>query len=848
MNYHEKNNDKSIKIISASKSQEQNNEIAKILENINITPILTKSGKETIELAANNYFPLICIDSEIDDINLNEIPSIINSSKKNLKTIFLIFIHKDNSGLIPQFKKNGYEDFLIKPIDKNSFSARIETLLKLSRLENTLARAVKFIQAKEKSSTDLKNISHDIIIQWGRLETLGRLTSGIMHEITTPVQYLTDNLNFLDNSFPLVLKSLNKFFEFIETAKKGGINKDLLEDIEKNLIDSDIDYLKTEIPEAVKQSLGGIEKITTILLSIRNMARQIVNEKVSSDINKIVENAVILTKNIWKNCADLQTDLKKDLPPLQCEPGAISQVIVNLIVNAVHAVEENTEKKDHIIKVETQLENNNILIKVSDTGKGIPQNIIKKIFDPFFTTKKIEKGTGQGLAISKTIAEKHKGSLSVLSNPESMTVFTLSLPINSEINLRPEKQEPQNLIKSVKPDKTPVILFVDEDKDMLKSLNRMLKQKEKQWTLLFADSAKKALLIMEKKPADIIISEYNMNEINGYELLKTIKEKFPQTDRIILSGETDEDKIIKAVPIAHQFIYKPVNSTKLDKLLTRTIAMKNILKDKNLRITISRLDSLPSLPSIYNSIVKELNSSVSSTKKIGEIISKDPSMTSKILQLINSGFFYLPSKISKPEDAVVILGTDVVKSLVLNLEIFSKMKLPNYFKKFQNDLHEHSMAAAKTAKEIALMEGLSDFCADQAFMAGLIHDCGKLILASNFPDDYKLVLENFGSLSQESIEKEKEIFKASHEIVGAFLMGVWGLPLEIIEAILYHHNPSASSDNEFTVTSAVYAANIIELEKAGFLHSDFENAFDEKYFDRIKIYDRPKIWREKFLS
>ncbi|MGM0419270.1 MAG: HDOD domain-containing protein, partial [Thermodesulfobacteriota bacterium] len=719
-------------------------------------------------------------------------------------------------------------------------------LIKLNKLENTLARAVKYIQTEGKSSTDLRNIPEDIIIQWGRLETLGRLTSGIMHEITTPVQYVTDNMSFLDESFPTIINALDKFSEITNEAKEKGVDKNLISKGESVLNDPDLEYLKNEIPQAVKQSLNGIEKITGILLSVRAISRENLLEKVSSDINKIVENAVLITKSIWQNSADLKTELSSDIPMTVCQPGALNQVLVNLIVNAAHAVEENRSEKDHFIKIETGIKNRFVFIKVSDSGAGIPEKIINKIFNPFFTTKKIEKGTGQGLAIVKTIVEKHGGKISVSSKPQKGTEFTIEIPAKTEEEEKTETKE--SLLETAPQDEKPLILFVDQNWDMLKSLKRMLKSMEKEWNLAFTQTGENALKIMDKTPADIVVTEYQMKHMSGYNLLKEVKNKFPQTDRIILSGETDEKKIMKTVSIAHQFISKPVNGEKLKKVLKRTIAMRNILKNKHLRKTISRLDSLPSVPSIYREIIEELNSTSSSTKKIGDIISKDPSMTSKTLQVINSGFFYLPSKISKPSEAVVLLGIDIVKALVLNVEIFSKLRLPNFFKKFQSLHYSHSMGTANTAKDIAVSEGLSLFKADQAFMAGLIHDCGKLILASNFPEDYRKVIENTEKNSSSFEVEENSVFGVGHDTAGAFLMGVWGLPLEIIEAILYHHRPSESSDKEFDITAAVHCANIVELAKEDRLNLDFEDAFDLNFIKRLGIEDRIEKWREKFIE
>ncbi|MDY0131761.1 MAG: HDOD domain-containing protein [Desulforegulaceae bacterium] len=840
--------EKTVKIISLIKSDKEKAEIEDFLNSKNIFGFFTDSSEELIQLASKTDFSIIFVDSKTDQISIKELPEKINSSKTNFKAIFSILLNKDNSNLIPEFKKYGYENFLIKPLDKNLFLSTLDTLLKLSKAETMVAKTIKHIKSERKKILDIKDISQDTLIEWGRLETIGKLTSGIMHEIATPVQYIADNMSFLNKSLPIIFESLTSFSKFIESAKKGKINEKTIYDAEKSAKKQDLDYLKDEVPQALKQSIDGIEKITAILLSIRNISRQVVHQAVSSDINKIIENAVTITKSKWKNSAELETSFKNNLPLIKCQPGEISQVIINLIINAVHAIEENTERKNHLIKIKTSLENNLLKIKVSDSGKGIPKNIINKIFNPFFTTKKINKGTGQGLSISKAIIERHNGKLSVSSNPEFGTVFTITLPAITETQKSEPKKESKSLLMKSKPDEKPLIFFVDEDKNILKSLQRMLKSNENQWDLHFFDSTKTALEFMEKKPADIIITEYKMKEINGNEFLKEIKKRFPHTDRVLLSGETDEKKIMTAVPIAHQFIYKPVSGSKLKSMIKRTIAMKSILKNKSLRTTISKLDSLPSLPSKYNEIVRELNSPISSTKKTGEIISTDPSMTSKILQLINSGFFYLPRKISRVDEAVVLLGIDIVKSLVLNHEIFSKLKLEKHFLNFQKELHFHSMATAKTAKEIAIMEGLSDYSADQAFMAGLIHDCGKLVLASNFPEEYKQALENIENKNSDFIKEERLIFNSSHEIIGAFLMGAWGLPLEIIEAILYHHNPSMSSDKEFGVTGAVHAANIIECQRAKTLKLPYEEAFAHRFLERIKIYNRPEIWKEKFLS
>ncbi len=823
-------------LIAAVIKAGENKKLCEKIERKNFSFICFSSVMEILEKSDSSKISIILVDSEINNEEIRKLPQKINSSKKIFKTLFVILIEKQEFSLISEFKNYGYEDFIFKEMEKDELNYKLGRLLKFNELENNFQRAVRYIKSKKGELEESEKDSEEVMIQRGRLETLGMITAGIMHEITTPVQYVSDNMNFLRDSFLKFIEPLNKISGSIKK------NSQAIQEMQNFLRKLDWDYLKNEIPDAFNQSIDGIDKITEILLSVRNISRQNVFEQINSDINEIIRKSVIITKSIWKHCASVKMELSPEIPKINCQPIALNQVFVNLIVNAAQAIEEKNKEKGNFIKIETGVSKNSIFIKFIDTGKGITDENIKSIFNPFFTTKGVGKGTGQGLSISKAIIERHNGTISVSSKPGRGSSFFISLPtdIESKSEKEAEVNEADILLKDDFSHEKPFILFVDEDKEMLSGLSRMFKSMEGQWRFEFVENGKQALFIMEQTPADIIISEYNMR---GFELLKKIKENFPQTDRIFLSGETDEKKIMEGISIANQFISKPVNSEKLKNILKRNLAIQNLLKDKNLKKIISQIDKLPNVPHIYKEIVNELNSDISSTKSIGNIIEKDPSMSSKIIQVVNSGFFYNSSKISNPSEAVVLLGIEIVKSLVLQIGIFSGLKLQSSFSGFQKNLYNHSIETAYIARDISKMEGLSSFKCDQAFMTGLIHGCGKLALASKFPDEYKLVIENAKKNKTFLFTEENNIFGVSHAVVGAFLMGTWGLPLKIIESLLYYHNPSSSSDEHFDVTAAVHIAHNISKERKQKTNICYENMYDMKFIKKLGLEEKLEKWR-----
>lgn len=267
-----------------------------------------------------------------------------------------------------------------------------------------------------------------------KMESLGTLAGGIAHEINTPVQYVGDNVRFLQDAFSDLNAALQAFQELASTAKDAGLLAEPLGKAEAAAEEADLEYLSDEIPTSIAQTLEGVGRISEIVQAIKEFSHPDAKEKSAIDINHAISTTVTVTRNQWKYVADLKEDLDDSLPLVPVLPGEFNQVILNLVVNAAHAIEDSfgddsDGEQKGCISVATKNADPWVEIRVSDSGTGIAEENLRKIFDPFFTTKEPGKGTGQGLAISHAIVtKKHGGSIAVESELGKGTTFILRLP------------------------------------------------------------------------------------------------------------------------------------------------------------------------------------------------------------------------------------------------------------------------------------------------------------------------------------------------------------------------------------------------------------------------------------
>ena len=274
------------------------------------------------------------------------------------------------------------------------------------------------------------------LVQAQKLESIGQLAAGIAHEINTPTQYVGDNTRFLQDAFGEFNKLNGKYTELLEACRNGGASVNLLQEIDLAEKEADVEYLIEEIPKAIQQSLEGTERIAKIVRAMKEFSHPGQDEKTPMDINKAIESTITVARNEWKYVADMVTVFDTSLPLVPCLPGEFNQVILNIIINAAHAVSDvvgNGTGRKGIITVTTSRSGNCAEVRIHDTGTGIHEEIKSKIFDPFFTTKPVGKGTGQGLSIVHAIVvEKHRGTITFETEAGKGTTFIIRIPIESD--------------------------------------------------------------------------------------------------------------------------------------------------------------------------------------------------------------------------------------------------------------------------------------------------------------------------------------------------------------------------------------------------------------------------------
>jgi HD-like signal output (HDOD) protein/ActR/RegA family two-component response regulator len=390
------------------------------------------------------------------------------------------------------------------------------------------------------------------------------------------------------------------------------------------------------------------------------------------------------------------------------------------------------------------------------------------------------------------------------------------------------------------------IIFVDDEPMVLKGLQRTLRKMRGEWEMTFTSSSKKALDILGTGSFDVIVSDLRMPEMDGMQLLAEVKSKHPQVVRIILSGQVEQESTFKSVQVAHQSLSKPCDADILKHTLNKLFGLRNLLEDESIKRIVSQTETLPSLPEVYTDVISELQSSDPSVQKVAEIISADLAMTAKILQVVNSAFFGLVRKINNPKEAVMLLGTETIKTLVLSVKIFSQFNHKKFAWFNFDELFNHSMSVSMFAQKISKQEHLDQSLVNNSLMAGMFHDLGKLILVTNFQEPYQKVLTEAGKTRQNLWDLEIEWFGTSHAEIGAYLMGLWGLEYPVIEAIAFHHRPGKSLSNSTGLLTAVHFGDAFDRLKKDPNDLNGENGLrqlDRKYLDNLGVAGRINDWQ-----
>lgn len=387
------------------------------------------------------------------------------------------------------------------------------------------------------------------------------------------------------------------------------------------------------------------------------------------------------------------------------------------------------------------------------------------------------------------------------------------------------------------------IIFVDDEQRVLDGIRRILYPMREEWRMSFAASGSEALEVMARDRFDMIVTDVRMPGMDGTELLSRVRELHPGVIRVVLSGQSDRNLALRTAVSAHQYLSKPCDADSLKLTIARAVALKAAFTDPALQALVAAAGPLPSIPTLYVELMKSLDDPDVCAQDVANIIAKDQAMTAKILQLSNSSFFGLRRRISDPRDAVLYLGLETLRSLALTVKAFAKFSVRPGSRFSIDDLGKHAMLAGTLARKIAGAEKLSRPEVEDAFMAGLLHDIGKLVLLSAAPEkfDRAMRLAEVKGISRR--DAEQAIFGTTHSEIGTYLLWLWGLPDSVVEAVAYHHRPGACPSQKLGPLTAVHAANALAREDAGATAAAPILGLEMEYLDRLGLTGRIPVWR-----
>ncbi len=352
------------------------------------------------------------------------------------------------------------------------------------------------------------------------------------------------------------------------------------------------------------------------------------------------------------------------------------------------------------------------------------------------------------------------------------------------------------------------ILFVDDDELILRSMERVLRRpaQEAGWELCFASDGESALAEMARAPVEVLLADSSMAKMSGAQLLRQVQERDPGVVRILLSGHTGLDVLRSALPYAHQFLPKPCDGQLLRSTLESACNLRGLLSRPEMRQLVGSSNELPSAPRTFIELSNALANPSASARAVSEIIERDIAISGRVLQLVSSAFYGLPRAVTSIGGAVAYLGVEVIKAIVLSVEVSRMFPLTQSIPDFSVDaLQQRSMQVSQFAKRILGHEPGGDVL----LVAGLLQDSGQLVLASRAAPRFGLALSTAAERKEPLADVESEVFGATHADIAAYLLGLWGLPPRVVGAVAHHLEPQRSGQRVFDAAAALYVANLL---------------------------------------
>jgi HD-like signal output (HDOD) protein/CheY-like chemotaxis protein len=385
------------------------------------------------------------------------------------------------------------------------------------------------------------------------------------------------------------------------------------------------------------------------------------------------------------------------------------------------------------------------------------------------------------------------------------------------------------------------VLFVDDDLSTLEGLESRLKVLRDEWRMRFVSGAQAALVAMQEQPADVVVTDMKMADMDGAELLRQVRLRWPETVRLILSGNTSQDAVMRSLPVAHQFLAKPCDLTQLRQVIVRARALQLCLYSPGVTAAVGSLKSLPAVPRLFQALNQELNSGRGTAKSVAEIIEQDMAMTLRLLQLVNSAFFGLTRRVTHIREAVTYLGFEPIRSLVASAELFramSKMCAPKGFS--LEEIQQHALRVGSLTQQL-----LTDREQQRtAFCASILHDIGRVALAVALPEDFSRTRELAEAKGVPLHQAEQIVFKCTHAEISAHILALWGLPNPLVEAVAFHHRPADLPEPQFGIAGAIHVADALDHLRPtpGVAKADPYDRFDREYLRSVGMLGELPKW------